>query len=82
VIRVTRPWSVPWQTAGYCRACRSPKRAVTEAIEGYRFDQAAQAIYEFTWNEYCDWYLELTKPVLTDPDASPAAKRGTRRTLV
>ena len=58
------------------------KQAVTDAIEGYRFDQAAQAIYEFTWNEYCDWYLELTKPVLNDDDASAAAKRGTRRTLV
>ena len=57
-------------------------RAVTEAIEGYRFDQAAQAIYEFTWNEYCDWYLELCKPVLNNPDASEAARRGTRRTLV
>ena len=58
------------------------KQAVTDAIEAYRFDQAAQAIYEFTWNEYCDWYLELTKPVLNNPDASEAAKRGTRRTLV
>ena len=58
------------------------KQAVTDAIEGYRFDQAAQAIYEFTWNEYCDWYLELCKPVLNDDRASAAAKRGTRRTLV
>ncbi|MCB1799745.1 MAG: valine--tRNA ligase, partial [Gammaproteobacteria bacterium] len=58
------------------------KQAVTDAIEAYRFDQAAQAIYEFTWNEYCDWYLELTKPVLNNPDASEAARRGTRRTLV
>jgi len=58
------------------------KRAVAEAIEGYRFDHAAQAIYEFTWNEYCDWYLELSKPVLNDERAAPAAKRGTRRTLV
>jgi valyl-tRNA synthetase len=58
------------------------KKAVAEAIEGYRFDHAAQAIYEFTWNEYCDWYLELCKPVLTDDNASEAAKRGTRRTLV
>ncbi len=52
------------------------------ALDGYRFDLAAQAIYEFTWNEYCDWYLELSKPVLTDREASEAAKRGTRRTLV
>jgi len=58
------------------------KQSVTEAIEAYRFDQAAQAIYEFTWNEYCDWYLELTKPVLNGEDVSAAAKRGTRRTLV
>jgi len=55
---------------------------VTEAIEGYRFDHAAQAIYEFTWNEYCDWYLELSKTVLNDENSTDAAKRGTRRTLV
>ncbi|EXJ13212.1 valine--tRNA ligase [Imhoffiella purpurea] len=55
---------------------------VTESIETYRFDLAAQAIYEFTWNEFCDWYLELSKPVLTGDSASDAAKRGTRRTLV
>ena len=58
------------------------KQAVAGAIESYRFDFAAQAIYEFTWNEYCDWYLELSKPILTDANASDAAKRGTRRTLV
>ncbi len=56
-------------------------REVNESIQGYRFDHAAQAIYEFTWSEYCDWYLELSKPVLTG-DASDAAKRGTRQTLV
>ncbi|MBK5962885.1 valine--tRNA ligase [Thiocystis minor] len=55
---------------------------VTAAIEGYRFDLAAQALYEFTWNDFCDWYLELSKPVLTGETASDAAKRGTRRTLV
>ncbi|MGD2117035.1 MAG: valine--tRNA ligase [Chromatiales bacterium] len=57
-------------------------KTVTDAIEGYRLDQAAQAIYEFVWNEYCDWYLELSKPVLNDDNASDAAKRGTRKTLV
>ncbi|WP_428633395.1 valine--tRNA ligase [Sedimenticola sp.] len=55
---------------------------VSEATDGYRFDHAAKAIYEFTWNEYCDWYLELSKPVLTGDSASEAAKRGTRHTLV
>jgi valyl-tRNA synthetase len=56
--------------------------AVREALDGYRFDHAAQAIYDFTWNSFCDWYLELSKPVLTSETASDAAKRGTRRTLV
>jgi valyl-tRNA synthetase len=57
-------------------------RAVKDAIEGYRFDLAAQAIYELTWSELCDWYLELSKPVLTSYTSSEAARRGTRRTLV
>ncbi|HEB59592.1 MAG TPA: valine--tRNA ligase, partial [Gammaproteobacteria bacterium] len=55
---------------------------VTRAIDNYRFDLAAHAIYEFTWNEYCDWYLELSKPVLNDDNSSAAQRRGTRRTLV
>ncbi len=55
---------------------------VREALDAYRFDLAAQAIYEFTWSEFCDWYLELSKPVLTSEAASDAAKRGTRWTLV
>ncbi len=57
-------------------------REVTEAIEQYRFDHAAQAIYEFTWNEYCDWYLELSKVVLNNDDSNEAQQRGTRHTLV
>jgi len=48
----------------------------------YRLDRAAQAIYSFIWDEYCDWYLELSKPILTNPDAGEAARRGTRQTLV
>lgn len=58
------------------------EKAVTEAIDHYRLDLASQAVYEFFWNEYCDWYLELSKPVLWDDDAAPALKKGTRRTLV
>ncbi len=55
-------------------------RTTTDAIESYRFDLAAQAIYDFTWNEYCDWYLELSKIVLQTADE--AEQRGTRWTLV
>jgi valyl-tRNA synthetase len=52
------------------------------ALAEYRFDLAATALYEFTWYEFCDWYLELTKPVLQGENATEAQKRGTRRTLV
>jgi valyl-tRNA synthetase len=55
---------------------------VKEHFEKYRFDLAAKALYEFTWGEYCDWYLELSKPILFSDEASDAEKRGTRRTLV
>jgi valyl-tRNA synthetase len=58
------------------------EQQVIAALEDFRFDLAAQAIYEFTWNEYCDWYLELTKPVLNDEGTSIEARRGVRRTLV
>src|SRR5690625_4344428 len=58
------------------------EQAVTEGLEPYRLDMAAQALYEFIWHEYCDWYLELSKPVLWDEQASAAQKRGTRRTLI
>jgi len=51
-------------------------REVTAAIEAYKFNEAAGAIYRFVWNVFCDWYLELAKPVLTGPDG--AAKRETR----
>jgi len=52
----------------------------TDAIDHYRFDLAAQAIYEFTWNEYCDWYLELAKISLQSEDEN--LQRGTRQTLL
>jgi valyl-tRNA synthetase len=58
------------------------EQTAREAIRAYRFDHLAQAIYEFVWNEYCDWYLEFSKPVLTDPHSRDAAQRGTRQTLV
>ncbi len=55
---------------------------VDESLREYRFDFAATALYEFTWYEFCDWYLELTKPVLQSETATDAQKRGTRRTLI
>jgi valyl-tRNA synthetase len=51
-------------------------REVTEAIEAYRFNDAANAMYRFVWNVYCDWYLELAKPVLLGEEG--AAKSETR----
>jgi valyl-tRNA synthetase len=50
-------------------------------LEHYRFDLVTQALYEFTWHEFCDWYLELTKPILGGEDVPDALKRGARETL-
>lgn len=55
-------------------------KTVHEAFSSFRFDLASQALYEFTWNQFCDWYLELTKPVLFK--GNEAQQRGTRQTLV
>jgi valyl-tRNA synthetase len=54
-------------------------REVTEAIEAYRFNDAANATYRFVWNVYCDWYLELAKPVLMGEEGD--AKAETRATV-
>ncbi len=51
-------------------------------LKDFRFDFYASALYEFTWNEFCDWYLELSKPVLTSAESTPAQLQGTRYTLV
>jgi valyl-tRNA synthetase len=51
-------------------------------IEHYRLDLAAKSLYEFTWNEYCDWYLELTKPLLQSADTPAEVKAATQRTLI
>ena len=50
-------------------------------VAGASLDQMAQAIYEFTWNEFCDWYLELSKPVLTDPAIVATLSRVSTATL-
>ena len=56
--------------------CAKTASEVTAAIEAYKFNDAAGSLYRFVWNVYCDWYLELIKPVLTGPDG--AAKTETR----
>jgi len=58
------------------------ERDLAKALDEYRFDHATQIIYDFFWNDYCDWYLEFTKPVLLDTHASPALQKATRRTLI
>ncbi|GAB4521446.1 MAG: valine--tRNA ligase [Parvularculaceae bacterium] len=50
--------------------------AVTKGIEAHRYNEAAGALYQFVWHKFCDWYLEISKPVLTGADA--AAKAETR----
>ena len=55
---------------------------VNTHMEQFRFDLATQAAYEFVWNEYCDWYLELSKPLLYGEQYTEAQKRGTRQTLI
>ncbi|TPG61946.1 valine--tRNA ligase [Ewingella americana] len=65
-----------WILAEYNRTVK----AYRDAMDTYRFDLAASILYEFTWNQFCDWYLELTKPVMTG--GSEAQLRGTRHTLV
>ncbi|MGD9600437.1 MAG: valine--tRNA ligase [Gammaproteobacteria bacterium] len=60
------------------------REALTETRTGfdsYRFDLAAQAIYEFVWNEYCDWYIELAKVTLNDEATAPSARHATRHAL-
>ncbi|WP_431223935.1 valine--tRNA ligase [Serratia sp. L9] len=55
-------------------------KAYREALDTYRFDIAAGILYEFTWNQFCDWYLELAKPIVGN--GSEAEQRGTRNTLI
>ncbi|MGO0306678.1 valine--tRNA ligase [Endozoicomonas acroporae] len=55
---------------------------IEKNLSEFRLDHASQNLYDFVWNEYCAWYLELSKPVLWDEHALTERKRGTRRTLV
>ena len=66
-----------WISSRLCTVIDRYQRAFAE----YRFDLATQALYEFTWHEYCDWYLEMTKTVLNDTEAPQARVRAAQRCL-
>ncbi len=57
-------------------------KTIEESMENYRFDLAAQSLQEFIWNEYCDWYVELSKPVLWDEENNPNEAQATRWMLL
>ncbi|MEQ1418314.1 valine--tRNA ligase [Acinetobacter indicus] len=73
-------WELPEQWI--VSRLQKAEQAVQTAFATYRLDLAAQAIYEFIWNEYCDWYVELTKPVLNDESVSEERKAEVRRVLL
>ena len=73
-------WELPEQWI--ISRLQKAEAAVQQAFATYRLDLAAQAIYEFIWNEYCDWYVELTKPVLNDENVSTERKAEVRRVLL
>jgi len=57
-------------------------KTIEESMANYRFDLASQSLHEFMWNEYCDWYVELSKPVLWDEENNPEAAKATRWMLL
>lgn len=73
-------WELPEQWI--VSRLQKAEQAVQTAFATYRLDLAAQTIYEFIWNEYCDWYVELTKPVLNDENVSVERKAEVRRVLL
>ncbi|WP_288432027.1 valine--tRNA ligase [uncultured Acinetobacter sp.] len=73
-------WELPEQWI--MSRLQKAEQAVHQAFATYRLDLAAQTIYDFIWNEYCDWYVELTKPVLNDAEVSEERKAEVRRVLL
>ncbi|MBO3672527.1 valine--tRNA ligase [Acinetobacter soli] len=82
VAQEARPelWELPEQWI--MSRLQKAEQAVHQAFATYRLDLAAQTIYDFIWNEYCDWYVELTKPVLNDTEVSEERKAEVRRVLL
>lgn len=73
-------WELPEQWI--MSRLQKAEMAVQKAFADYRLDMVAQTMYDFVWNEYCDWYVELTKPVLNGDDASEERKAEVRRVLL
>jgi valyl-tRNA synthetase len=80
----SQPSTLSFVDRWLCGRLQQAKHAIAENIAAYRFDLAARALYEFVWDEYCDWYVELAKVQLARADAAGdgAAARGTRSVLV
>src|SRR5258708_23959394 len=57
-------------------------REVNKALSSYRFDEASNAIYQFFWHEFCDWYIEMVKPVLLGKHGDEADARRAKRVLL
>ena len=66
-------------TAGFFRASITRSARCTQQFASYRLDLAAQTLYDFAWHELCDWYLELTKAVLTDSKRIPRCAAARKR---
>ena len=60
-------------------ACNAAVAEATAALDAYRFDEYAAAAYRFTWNTFCDWFLEFAKPVLNGPMRTRTPPRSGRR---
>ena len=78
----TKTLNIHWQTAGFAVSLQTTITQVNALLTEYRFDIIAQLVYEFTWNEYCDWYLELSKGVLTDRASRSQPYSAARATLL
>ena len=76
----TQPLAYTFADQWIIGSLQQTEAAAAEAFETYRFDLAAQTLYEFVWNDYCDWYIELAKVQIQT--GCPTTQRTTRRTLV